>query len=236
VLPAGAGKQTGGDGQSPEAIFYLHYLNADGKEGSLCGNGSRCAAAHAFRKGYFEGNQGIFEASDGEHRVSQLGDGYFCLEMRVPMDWKVLEIGTYMNTGSPHLVVPVHDLVNYPVSREGKILRDHPLFMPGGTNVNFMEAIDYNSLKVRTYERGVEAETLSCGTGAVACALLHIQQNSQDFDNPKAEVHLQFRGGKMTVSATHDGSGRMRDIALFGPAHCSFKGLWLGFPDKTYTW
>lgn len=168
--------------------------------------------------------------------MTQEAEGLYCLGMREPLDWKVMEIGTYMNTGSPHLVVPVRDLVNYPVGREGKALREHSLFTPSGTNVNFMEVIDYKYLKVRTYERGVEAETLSCGTGAVACALLHIQQNIQDFDNGRAEVHLQFRGGKMTVQASLDGLGKMHDITLTGPAHCSFKGLWLGYQGQTYAW
>lgn len=236
MLPAGSGKPAQGDELRREAAFNLHYLNADGKEGSLCGNGSRCAAAHAFRKGYFEGKQGLFEASDGVHRVSMVDEGLYCMEMREPLDWKVLEIGTFMNTGSPHLVVPVRDLVNFPVGREGKALREHPLFIPDGTNVNFMEIIDFNHLKVRTYERGVESETLSCGTGAVACALLHMQQNAQDFEESFAEIHLQFRGGKMTVRASIDGSGKMHDIALSGPANCSFKGLWLGYQGQTYTW
>lgn len=211
------------------AAFYLHYLNADGKEGSLCGNGARCAAAHAFRKAYFQGTQGIFVASDGAHHVSQVAEGHYSLGMNAPEEWKVMEIGTFINTGSPHLVVPVRDLVNYPVEREGKALREHSLFLPGGTNVNFMEVIDNNLLKIRTYERGVETETWSCGTGAVACALLYIQQNTEDFVDSRAEIHLKFRGGKMIVTATVDSVGKMEGIELMGPAHCSFKGLWMGY-------
>ena len=227
---------TANPGLDSKATFHLHYLNADGKEGSLCGNGSRCAAAHAFRKGYFEGNSGAFTASDGLHKVNQTEEGLIVLGMQAPQDMKVLELGTFINTGSPHLVLPVRDLVNYPVEREGRALREHSLFLPGGTNVNFMEVIDLNHLKIRTFERGVEAETLSCGTGAVACAILHVQQNTTEFKGSFAEINLQFRGGQMTVSAHVDTTGSMQQIQLIGPAYCSFKGLWIGYTGKTYLW
>ena len=235
LLPVKESTDKNQDMQS-KAAYYLHYLNANGKEGSLCGNGSRCAASHAFRKGYFQGVEGIFDSSDGEHQVLQTSDGMIALSMQAPKDIKVLEIGTYINTGSPHLVLPVRDLVNYPVEREGRSLREHSLFMPIGTNVNFMEAIDLNHLKIRTYERGVEAETLSCGTGAVACALLHMQQNLAEFSDSVAEINLHFRGGKMKVTACVDSVGSIQQINLIGPAHCAFKGLWMGFSGKTYNW
>ena len=235
LLPAQS-STTDNPGVDSKAAFHLHYLNADGKEGSLCGNGSRCAAAHAFRKGYFEGNCGTFTASDGVHQVVQMEDGSIALGMQAPKDRRVLELGTFINTGSPHLVVPVRDLVNYPVEREGRALREHSLFLPGGTNVNFMEVIDLNHLKIRTYERGVEGETLSCGTGAVACAILHVQQNLADFIDTLAEINFQFRGGQMTVSAHVDSTGSMQQIQLKGPASCAFKGLWMGYTGKTYLW
>jgi diaminopimelate epimerase len=235
ILPAES-SATANPGVDSKAAFHLHYLNADGKEGSLCGNGSRCAAAHAFRKGYFEGNSGTFTASDGLHQAMLTEDGWIALGMQAPKDRKVLELGTFINTGSPHLVVPVRDLVNYPVDREGRALREHSLFLPGGTNVNFMEVIDINHLKIRTFERGVEAETLSCGTGAVACAILHVQQNATEFMDTFAEINLQFRGGQMNVSAQVDSTGSMHQIQLKGPAFCVFKGLWMGYTGKTYLW
>ena len=235
LLPAQS-SATDNPGEVSKAAFHLHYLNADGKEGSLCGNCSRCAAAHAFRKGYFDGNRGTFTASDGLHQAMLTEDGWIALGMQAPKDRRVLELGTFINTGSPHLVVPVRDLVNYPVEREGRALREHSLFLPGGTNVNFMEVIDLNHLKIRTFERGVEAETLSCGTGAVACAILHVQQNSAEFMDSFAEINLQFRGGQMSVSAQVDSTGSMQQIQLKGPASCAFKGLWMGYTGKTYLW
>lgn len=235
MLPAVQATEDG-NGNPAASSFMLLYLNADGKEGSLCGNGSRCAAAHAFRKGYFQGSQGKFSTNDAMYCARLASDGHIALEMKDPLEWRVLEIGTFLHTGSPHLVIPVRDLVNYPVEREGKALRFHSLFVPEGTNVNFMEVIDTNNLKVRTYERGVEAETLSCGTGAVACALLHVQQNSSEFDQNQVEIQLQFRGGALKVRGSIESSGILQKIELIGPAHCSYKGLWISSPSKTYAW
>jgi len=216
--------------------FYLHYLNADGAEGSLCGNGARCAAAYGFSKGYF-GNEksGTFEASDGPHHVWRTDDLEYRLSMHEPGAWNVLEIGVFIDTGSPHLVVQVRDLVNYPVLREGKVLREHALFGVGGTNVNFMEILDTNRLRVRTYERGVENETLSCGTGAVACVLLYMQQKDNAELQENFEVLVQFRGGLMKVGGRYNGS-TFEDLYLAGPANGTFKGLWPGIARSSYSW
>ena len=222
--------------RAESGAFYLHYLNADGGEGSLCGNGSRCAAAFGFSKGYFgDEKSGVFEASDGIHRVWRTAEQEYRLSMNKPGAWNVLEVGVFIDTGSPHLVVQVRDLVNYPVLREGKLLREHALFGSGGTNVNFMEVLDTNRLRVRTYERGVENETLSCGTGAVACVLLYMQQKEdmeaiQDF-----EVLVQFRGGHMKVGGHYDGA-TFSHLYLAGPANGSFKGLWPGIARSSYSW
>lgn len=222
--------------RSSEGAFYLHYLNADGAEGSLCGNGARCASAFAFSKGYFgEVSFGDFEASDGMHRVWKGEDQEFRLSMKAPQAWNVLEVGVFIHTGSPHLVVNVRDLVNYPVLREGKSLREHALFGVQGTNVNFVEVMDTNRLKVRTFERGVENETLSCGTGAVACSLLYIQQSESLNEDQSFEVTVQFRGGRMKVGGTYNGSS-FDKLYLSGPANGTFKGLWPGIARSTYGW
>lgn len=222
--------------KSPEGSFYLHYLNANGGEGSLCGNGARCASAFAFSKGYFgEVGFGDFEASDGMHRVWKSGDQDFRLSMKAPRAWNVLEVGVFIDTGSPHLLVNVRDLVNYPVLREGKNLREHALFGSAGTNVNFYEVMDTNRLKVRTYERGVENETLSCGTGAVACSLLYIQQKEEWEEDQAFEVSVQFRGGLMKVGGNYNGS-HFDNLYLSGPANGTFKGLWPGIARATYAW
>ncbi len=222
--------------RNESGAFYLHYLNADGGEGSLCGNGSRCAAAFGFSKGYFgDEKTGVFEASDGVHRVWRTAEQEYRLSMNKPGAWNVLEVGVFIDTGSPHLVVQVRDLVNYPVLREGKLLREHALFGSGGTNVNFMEVLDTNRLRVRTYERGVENETLSCGTGAVACALLYMQQKEDVEANQNFEILVQFRGGLMKVGGQYDGAN-FADLYLAGPANGTFKGLWPGIARSSYSW
>jgi diaminopimelate epimerase len=222
--------------RTESGAFYLHYLNADGGEGSLCGNGSRCAAAFGFSKGYFgDEKTGVFEASDGTHRVWRTAEQEYRLSMNKPGTWNVLEVGVFIHTGSPHLVVQVRDLVNYPVLREGKLLREHALFGSGGTNVNFMEVLDTNRLRVRTYERGVENETLSCGTGAVACVLLYMQQKDDVETIQDFEVLVQFRGGLMKVGGQYDGA-TFTDLYLAGPANGTFKGLWPGIARSSYSW
>ena len=219
--------------QKMETAFRLYYLNADGRMGSLCGNGARCAASHAFSKGYAV-DLARFDTGYGLHQA-WTENGVVRLAMQDPRGWNVLDMGTFVDTGSPHLVVSVQNLVNYPVLREGKALREHAFFGSGGTNVNFMETIDAGKVKVRTYERGVENETLSCGTGAVACALVHLQQYSDDFWAPEFQVQVQFRGGSLLVTGTWEG-GSFRNLHLSGPTCCTYKGYWPGLAKASYLW
>lgn len=164
---------------SDRADFSWRFFNADGSEAEMCGNGGRCAARFAFLNGIgqrelaFETLAGIIHAEVTGRRVK--------LELTRPQGLKLhLDIplatgtrtGHFINTGVPHVVIPVDDLEGTPVAEVGRAIRFHPHFGPAGTNVNFIRILGPQDLEVRTYERGVEDETLACGTGSVAAALI----------------------------------------------------------------
>ncbi len=162
---------------APDTAFRMIYYNADGLEGSFCGNGSRCALAFAHELGITGGDDILFEASDGLHRASILshstaGDYRVRVQLRDSPVPEQLEEDTYLaDTGSPHLVLFHDDVKSVDVPVLGRRIRQAERWKPGGVNVNFVEVLDASLLYIRTYERGVEAETLSCGTGAAAAAL-----------------------------------------------------------------
>jgi len=162
-----------------DADFKMRIFNPDGSEVTMCGNGARCSAMYAALNGWggedltFQTGAGILRASVGEGRVK--------IRMSDPKDIKTgikLGIGSsimnvnYVNTGVPHVVYLVEGLEGYPVRETGRKIREHTLFAPEGTNANFVETTEENSAFVRTYERGVEDETLACGTGTVASAII----------------------------------------------------------------
>jgi diaminopimelate epimerase len=158
--------------------FGWRYLNADGGEVEMCGNGGRCVSRFAFLKG-IAGPKMTFETLAGP--VSAEVEGRIVkVLMPKPRDlhldidlsqqgWKSVD---FVNTGVPHVVVHVEDILNHPVTEQGRAIRYHTRFSPEGTNANFMRAMGTDQLEIRTYERGVEDETLACGTGAIACALV----------------------------------------------------------------
>ncbi|MGB2868968.1 MAG: diaminopimelate epimerase [Bacteroidota bacterium] len=172
--------------RSEKASYKMMYYNADGSYGGMCGNGGRCVARYAVLQ-RIAPQEHAFEALDHIYDVSLHNDN-IRLSMKDPADFRLnLKLSVlrrritchFVDTGSPHVVVPVQSLprsrgglssVNVPVL--GKLIRFHKAFTPNGTNVNFIELIDGTSLKIRTYERGVEAETLACGTGAIASAVV----------------------------------------------------------------
>ncbi len=203
----------------PDYPFEMKYYNADGKEGTLCGNGSRCAVLFAKHLGIIT-NSAVFLASDGEHRAS-LSEGDVQIEMCQTALAVELEGGFFINTGSPHLVVMVSDLEQFDVALEGQLLRYQKAMMPDGTNVNFVESLGPDSFSVRTYERGVERETLSCGTGAVATALT-MYQTKRTKSN---KVIIKMKGGELEIGFNPTSTG-FEDITLKGPARYVFKGEW----------
>ena len=202
--------------------FRMVYFNADGAEGSMCGNGGRCIVRFAHELGLFK-TRTRFLAVDGEHLAEIDGDEVRLKMSNVPTpsNASVTEPGTslFLDTGSPHVIQFVERLASYDVVSEGRLLRNDAAFSPGGTNVNFTELLTGDSLFVRTYERGVEDETYSCGTGVTAAALMAHRQHGLS-----SPVAIRTPGGNLRVTFTPDANGSFTDIYLIGPAQRVFSG------------
>lgn len=196
--------------------FRMRYFNADGKEASMCGNGGRCIAAYAHRLGLFE-NSCHFLAMDGAHSATVNGNTVN-LKMTDVDGVISTEKYFYLNTGSPHYVKVVADCRNYDVVNRGREIRYSEAFQPDGTNVNFITP-EKDIIHVRTYERGVEDETLACGTGCVASALCVALLNG-DIRNTYT---IDAQGGQLKVSFERQGHA-FRGIWLEGPATFVFDG------------
>jgi diaminopimelate epimerase len=191
----------GGDGliileESERADFKMRYFNADGHEGSMCGNGGRCITAFAFQLGLFSA-EASFEGIDGLHSATLLPDGNIRLKLIDVHGLTSLEDGYLLDTGSPHFVKFVRGLEKLDVAYEGREIRHQDRFAPGGVNVNFVETgSSPEQISVRTFERGVEAETYSCGTGVTAAAICSYFHRKTD----KISYDIQTLGGKLNVS------------------------------------
>jgi diaminopimelate epimerase len=196
--------------------FNLQYYNSDGSQ-SLCGNGSRAAVHFASKLGMVNGSAS-FLAYDGSHQAQLLPSDTIRLKMSDVKDSKKLDTDYFINTGSPHFIRFVTDIQKYPVYEEGKKIRYSKPFEPGGTNVNFVELQFNNTIFVRTYERGVEDETLSCGTGVTAAALA---ASLHGYTSP---VQIKTLGGELAVEFESGHSGTFNNIYLIGPAKLVFEG------------
>lgn len=198
--------------------FEMVYYNSDGNESSMCGNGGRCIVEFARTLGLVK-SKAHFLASDGEHEA-QVNTGYISLKMNNVSKVEMNAAFSYLNTGSPHYVAFVSDVKNYKVFEEGKKIRNSERFMARGTNVNFVEK-ELNELFVRTYERGVEDETYSCGTGVTAAALVASLKNvSTALDY----CDVKTLGGKLKVKFKKQDDNSFTDIWLEGPATFVYKG------------
>jgi diaminopimelate epimerase len=206
--------------------FRWHFFNADGSSAEMCGNGGRCAARYAFDQG-LAGARMVFDTLAGPIRAWVEGASVK-LEMVPPrgayrnLSLEALEGSVTLhgvNTGVPHAVVPVSDLEAAPVRELGRALRFHGHFAPAGTNVNFISVRD-GELYVRTYERGVEDETLACGTGAVASALV---AGSQGWLKPPVNVRVKS-GEILKVHFSTDADG-FREVLLEGAASYVYQGV-----------
>ena len=206
---------------SAEADFHLDYYNEDGALGSLCGNGSRCAVAYAYAHGLFIGSTCHFFAADGLHTAFRHENGLVTVEFtpagRPVPQWE----GFYLDTGSPHHIAMVAQVADIPVLQEGPALRYGPYAHQGGANINWISPTGPDGTwEIRTYERGVENETLSCGTGAVAAALtLHALKGCT------SPVSLYARGGRLDI-AFEVADQAYTDIQLTGPATHVYTGTW----------
>ncbi|MNQ55433.1 Diaminopimelate epimerase [compost metagenome] len=198
--------------------FRMVYYNSDGNESSMCGNGGRCLVAFANQLGVIN-NQAIFMATDGLHHASVGDDAIVSLQMIDVDEIQKKDSYTFLNTGSPHHVQIVEDLKNYNVKDNGASIRYGELYGEKGSNVNFVKKIDEDTFSVRTYERGVEDETLACGTGVTAVAIAMNATGETD----KTSINLNVEGGKLVVSFDKVGD-HFTNVFLTGPAKFVFKG------------
>jgi diaminopimelate epimerase len=202
----------------PGLDFEMLYYNADGRESTMCGNGGRCLVKFAFQQGIKKSNY-RFMAIDGVHEAELLDDGTVNLKMQDVTQIKEVHGDFILNTGSPHYVKMVNDVMNYDVFHKGMDLRNSAEFVKEGINVNFVEQKKADQIIVRTYERGVEDETLSCGTGVTASALVCFH-NEVGYN----DVTVVTRGGKLVVKYDRINENYFRDIWLCGPSEKVFEG------------
>jgi diaminopimelate epimerase len=208
------------------ADFRMRYFNADGGEAEMCGNGARCFARFANKvsgqkaKISFETPAGVISAElKGDLVTLRMTDP---TDMRLNLDLPVVAENKtvhFINSGVPHVVIPVAKIDDADVRREGAAIRHHKMFSPNGTNVNFIENRGPNKIAIRTYERGVEDETLACGTGIVASALIFAASG-----NTNGPISVIARGGDQLEVGFEKSGDRFRNVTLTGPAEFVFEG------------
>jgi diaminopimelate epimerase len=223
--------------KSEIANFKMRYFNSDGYESEMCANGSRCTCFMAYLLGIID-KKHSFEAGDGVHLGEIIDEEKVRVEVLLkkekklltfPVDFKLpnsISFIDFLNTGVPHLVLECEDVDNAAVEDIGKTLRFHSYYQPEGTNVNFVEKKDSNDslyLKVRTYERGVDAETLSCGSGVTAASVSYYKRLNKKIN----EIEITTRGGNLTVTLSDD----LNSIFLDGPVKLLFKGIYIEEED-----
>ncbi|MBW1678906.1 MAG: diaminopimelate epimerase [Deltaproteobacteria bacterium] len=212
---------------SETADFKWRFFNADGSEAEMCGNGGRCVARYAYLKGIagsnltFETLSGIIRAEVKNNRVR--------LQMPIPTELKLHQFipvdeqnfrVSSINTGVPHVIVLVENIEQIPVKDLGRKIRFHPAFQPAGTNVNFVQIIDVSHLNIRTYERGVEDETLACGTGAVGSALV-----AAALGKTRSPVQAKTQGGEvLTIHFQKNSEVSFSQVYLEGDTCLVFEG------------
>lgn len=214
---------------SKKAYFKWHFYNADGSEVEMCGNGARCAARFAYLKG-IAGNSITIETRVGIIKA-QVNGAQVKIEMCIPegilLDYN-LPIGekkyivSHINTGVPHVVMFVENLEDLDVVGLGKTIRFHERYKPHGCNADFVKMSENKELAIRTYERGVEDETLSCGTGAVAAALISCLKGLV-----QSPVEVHTKGGEALMVHFKDEGSRFTDVFLEGRVRVIYNGeLW----------
>jgi len=215
------------------ADFKMRYFNSDGYESEMCANGSRCTCYMAKLFGIID-KKHSFEAGDGVHSGKIIDKEKVCTEvilkkekelLAFPVDFKLpnsISFIDYLNTGVPHLVLECENIDLVPVIEIGHALRFHHYYSPQGTNVNFVESKFENDsieLKVRTFERGVDAETLSCGSGVTAAAISFYKRLKPKNKN----INIITRGGCLVVTFSED----LKSVYLEGPVKIIFKGSYI---------
>lgn len=199
--------------------FTMVYYNSDGNESTMCGNGGRCLVAFAKQLGIIE-SKAEFEAVDGYHFATIDENKIVSLQMKEVNKVTSNENYTFLNTGSPHHVQFVENLNSFDVKKEGAKIRYSDLYGEAGCNINFVSPINENTFAIRTYERGVEDETLSCGTGATAVAIA-MYANEKAASN---HININVEGGKLAVNF-EEKNGVFTNVNLIGPATLVFEGV-----------
>lgn len=208
------------------ADFRMRYFNADGGEAEMCGNGARCFARFANKVGAQKARIS-FETPAGVISAELKGD-LVTLRMTEPTDLRLNvdlpmtaenKMVHFINSGVPHVVIPVAKIDVADVRREGAAIRHHKMFLPNGTNVNFIEKRGPSKIAIRTYERGVEDETLACGTGIVASALIFAAS-----ENTNGPISVIARGGDELEVDFEKVEAHFRNVTLTGPAEFVFEG------------
>ena len=208
------------------ANFRMRYYNADGGEAEMCGNGARCFARYAshvagpLEKLSFETPAGVIGAAlQGELVCLQMSEPKdLQMGIKIPLEEKTFE-GHFVNSGVPHVVIPVEDLESIDVRKVGSSIRHHELFSPQGANANFLKRRGDKKISIRTYERGVENETLACGTGVVASALIFA--TLEKIDGP---IGVLVRGGNELQVGFEKSGEQFENVTLTGPADFVFEG------------
>lgn len=198
--------------------FDMDFYNSDGKNGSMCGNGGRCVVAFAHDIGIMK-NETTFWAPDGEHFAKFESSEKVSLKMQDVHKIEQHELGVFMDTGSPHLVVFKDNIEKINALNEGKNIRYNSTYSAKGVNVNFTESFN-DRISLITYERGVEDITFSCGTGTVAAAIASCIKTGLS-----SPVIAQTKGGKLEVKFSQNGKQMINDIWLVGPAIKTFSGI-----------
>ncbi|SDE81169.1 diaminopimelate epimerase [Cellulophaga baltica] len=196
--------------------FKMVYFNSDGNESTMCGNGGRCLVAFAKHLGIIK-DSASFNAIDGLHKAS-IKEGLVSLQMKDVEEIKEKPNAVFLDTGSPHHVQMVTGLEDYQVKKEGARLR-YGVYGEKGSNINFVEQIDATSFSIRTYERGVEDETLSCGTGVTAAAIAMHKTGK----TTNSEVFIKALGGDLNIKFEVNNKV-YSNVFLTGPAKFVFKG------------
>ena len=198
--------------------FEILHFTPDGEIGSLCGNGSRCAVSFAHKNKIIE-NKTTFKAFDGFHNAEILNNNLIKMEMNIISDIIENEYGIWVDTGSPHLVIRSDDTESLNVYNSAREIRYNDYYRDEGVNVNFVEKIDDEKFKIRTYERGVEDETLACGTGSTASAIC---MNYLNITN-KNKITMECKGGNLFVEFNSE-EKEYSKIYITGPANFVFEG------------
>lgn len=217
---------------SKRCDFKMRIFNPDGSEVDMCGNGLRCAALYAQQNKIVSGRKMIIETRAG-NLEAEVKQDKVRLKMSRPKDLRLkFELNlngqtqevNYINTGVPHVVCFVQGLSNFNVEETGKAIRYHPEFQPAGTNADFVEVLDKDHIRVRTYERGVEQETLACGTGAVAASIITRYRMQQERQKGRCKIKVDTRGGETLAVYFNIEKDKIDKLCLEGKAELVYRG------------